>query len=104
MKNFREKISLDEVAAIANMTSTSFSRYFKARVNKSFSDFVKEIRIEQACKLLKEERLNINHIGYECGFQTLSNFNKQFKTLVGKQTHHYRNEYLKITVGAYRDI
>ncbi|MBE9586213.1 helix-turn-helix domain-containing protein [Mucilaginibacter sp. JRF] len=103
MKNFRQKIMLDDVAAIANMTNTSFSRYFKARVNKSFSDFVKEIRIEQACKLLKEEKLNINDIGYECGFKTLSNFNKQFKTVMKKQPHQYRNEYLEVSVGAYRD-
>lgn len=102
MKNFRQKISLDEVAGIVNMTRTSFSRYFKSRVNKSFSDFLKEIRIKYACKLLKEEKMNIDNIGYECGFQTLSNFNKQFKKVMGKQPHNYRNEYLQIAAEAYR--
>jgi AraC-like DNA-binding protein len=104
MNNFKHKISLEEVAAIANMTQTSFSRYFKTRVYKSFSDFLKEIRIEYACKLLKEENLNIDRIGYECGFQTLSNFNKQFKMVIGKQPHQYRSEYVKVTVDAYRDF
>ncbi|MBC7400442.1 MAG: helix-turn-helix transcriptional regulator [Mucilaginibacter sp.] len=104
MNNFKNKISLAHVAAIANMTPTSFSRYFSSRVNKSFSDFLKEIRIEHACKLLKEEKMNIEVIGYECGFQTLSNFNKQFKMVIGKQPHHYRSEYLKVTVDAYRDF
>lgn len=102
MKNFRQKISLDEVAGIVNMTRTSFSRYFKSRVNKTFSDFLKEIRIEYACKLLKEEKMNIDNIGYECGFQTLSNFNMQFKKMMGKQPHCYRNEYLEVTSEAYR--
>jgi len=104
MNNFKNKVSLAHVAAIANMTPTSFSRYFSSRVNKSFSDFLKEIRIEHACKLLKEEKMNIDVIGYECGFQTLSNFNKQFKMVIGKQPHHYRSEYLKVTVDAYRDF
>ncbi|MEJ7692394.1 AraC family transcriptional regulator [Daejeonella sp.] len=103
MKNFRQKIKLEEVAALVNMTRTSFSRYFRSRVNKSFSDFLKEIRIEYACKLLHEEKMNIDSIGYECGFQTLSNFNKQFKNVMKKQPHTYRNEYLHVLADSYRD-
>ncbi|MHB1177634.1 MAG: AraC family transcriptional regulator [Daejeonella sp.] len=98
MKNFRQTIRLEDVAAIASMTPTSFSRYFKSRVNKSFSDFLKEIRIDYARKLLSEEEMNINQIAYECGFQNLSNFNKQFKTVTGKQPFHYRNECLKVQI------
>lgn len=103
MKNFKQKISLDEVAGMVNMTRTSFSRYFKSRVNKSFSDFLKEIRIQYACKLLQEEKMNIDSIGYECGFQTLSNFNKQFKNVMEKQPYCYRKEYLKVSNDVYRD-
>lgn len=98
MKNFRRKIRLEDVAAISNMTPTSFSRYFKCRVNKSFSDFLKEIRIDYACKLLSKEKMSINQIGYECGFQNLSNFNKQFKTVTGRQPLHYRSECLKVQI------
>jgi len=101
MNNFHRKIHLEEVASIASMTSTSFSRYFKSRVNQSFSDFLKAIRIEYACKLLKEDKMNINRIGYQCGFQSLTNFNKQFKQVTGKQPHEYRNEYQKMAVEAY---
>ena len=103
MKNYKNHIGLDDVAEIVNMTRTSFSRYFKSRVNKTFSDFLKEIRIKHACKLLKEEKMNIDSIGYECGFQTLSNFNKQFKTVMGKQPHKYRNEYLKASTVTFRN-
>ena len=104
MKNFRGKIRLENVAAIANLTPTSFSRYFKSRVNKSFSDFLKEIRIDYACKLLNEEKMNIDQVGYECGFHTLSNFNKQFKRVTSKQPLYYRNECLKVKIDTYGDF
>jgi AraC-like DNA-binding protein len=95
-KHFKQKISLEEVAALTNMTPTSFSRYFKSRVNKSFSEFLGEIRIDHACKLLHEEQINISQIGYECGFPTLSNFNKQFKEITGKTPLKYRKEYFQV--------
>jgi AraC-like DNA-binding protein len=95
MQNFRQKISLDEVAALANMTPSSFSRYFKARANKSFSNFVSEIRVGNACKLIHEQEMNIAQVSYECGFNTLSNFNKQFKEITGKNPLKYKDEYLK---------
>ncbi len=95
MKNFREKITLDDVAAIANMSATSFSRYFKMHANKTFSDFLTEIRIGYACKLLVEKKMSISETCYESGFNTLSNFNRQFKEV----THHsplaYRQKYLE---------
>jgi transcriptional regulator GlxA family with amidase domain len=97
MKNFRQKISLEEVAGIVNMTPTSFCRFFKARVNKSFSDFVKEIRIEYSCKLLNEEKITINQVSYECGFPTLSNFNKQFRLITGDTPLNYRKRYRKLS-------
>jgi len=95
MKNFKHKISLDEVATLASMTPTSFSRYFKTRANKPFSRFVSEVRVGNACKLLHEDNLNIAQICYECGFNTLSNFNKQFKEIMRRNPHTYKEEYLK---------
>ena len=56
MKNFKSKISLDEVSGLLNMTTTSFCRYFKPRANKTFSSFVNEIRIGHARKLLLEDK------------------------------------------------
>jgi len=102
MKNYHNTVSVTEVAALVNMTRTSFSRYFRSHVNKSFSDFLKEIRIESACTLLKDGKMNIDQIGYESGFQTLSNFNKQFKMVTGKQPHLYRNEFLKVATFPYQ--
>ena len=96
MKNFKHKISLEAIADLINMTPTSFSRYFKSRVNKSFSDFLKELRIDYARKLLNENKISINSVSYDAGYTTLSNFNKQFKEVTGKTPLQYRNEYLKI--------
>ena len=96
MKNFRNKISLEVIADLINMTPSSFSRYFKSRVNKSFSDFIKELRIDYARKLLNENKISINSVSYDSGYTTLSNFNKQFKEVTGKTPLQYRNEYLKI--------
>lgn len=96
LQNFRKEIRLEEVAEIAYMSPTSFSRYFKAKTNKSFSAFVSELRIGYACKLLQEDSRTVAQICFESGFNTLSNFNKQFKDLIHKTPFEYRSEYLKI--------
>ena len=98
MKNFRQKVSLAEISDLVNMTETSFSRYFKSRVNKSFSESLKELRIDYARKLLNENKISINQVSYDSGYTTLSNFNKQFKEVTGKTPLQYRNEYQKITI------
>lgn len=96
MKNFKGDIMLEKVAEIANMSPTAFSRYFKTRTNKTFSNFISELRISLACKLLKEDKANIAQICFECGFNTLSNFNKQFKDITGTTPLKYKQEYLKL--------
>lgn len=93
MKNFREHISLKDVAAIANMSPSSFSRYFKVHANKTFSDFLTEIRIGYSCKLLTNQKANISQICYDSGFGTLSNFNRQFKAVTHYSPLEYRKKY-----------
>jgi AraC-like DNA-binding protein len=90
LANYRTSMNLDEVASLAGMATTAFCRYFKARTNKTFSDFVSELRIGFACKLLMDNNLSITQVCYESGFNTLSNFNKQFKDLKGKTPSEYR--------------
>lgn len=96
IKNFSRKILLRELADMMYMTPTSFSRYFTMRNNKSFSRFVSEIRIRHACKLLTETEDSIAQISYDCGFDTLSNFNKQFKEFTHKRPGDYKKEYMSI--------
>lgn len=96
LKNFRRKILLEELSELLHMTPTSFSRYFTIKNNKPFSKFVSEIRIKHACKLLTETDDPIAHICYECGFNTLSNFNKQFKEFMLKKPAEYKKAFLSI--------
>jgi transcriptional regulator GlxA family with amidase domain len=83
-KNFQQKIELDEAAKIANMSKTAFCRFFKNKTNKTFSEFLNEMRINYAKKLLAEGRLTVAQIAYECGFNSPSYFNRQFKAHTGK--------------------
>jgi AraC-like DNA-binding protein len=95
MNNFQRNIELEEVARLANMSPSAFCRYFKARANKTFFDFISEIRIGHACKLLIDENLSVTQISYQSGFNTLSNFNRQFKAITGKSPVQYQKEYLE---------
>jgi AraC-like DNA-binding protein/quercetin dioxygenase-like cupin family protein len=92
-ENFQKKIQLQEVASLANMTESAFSRYFKSRMNKPFSEFLSDVRFSHACKLLHELDANISEICYESGFNTLSNFNKQFKERMGVTPMAYKKDY-----------
>lgn len=95
-KNFRTKVLLEDLAELLHMTPTSFSRYFTMKNNKPFSKFIAEIRIKHACKMLIETDDSIADISYECGFNTLSNFNKQFKEIISKKPTEYKKEFTTI--------
>lgn len=93
-RNFRSPILIEEPASLLNMTPSSFSRYFRMKTSKSFSNFVTEVRIRNACNLLSTaETKSIAQICYESGFNTLSNFNKQFKTVMGITPKEYRHKF-----------
>ena len=93
LKHFKENINLSTVASLSNMTEAAFCRYFKSRTNKTFSDFVKEIRIGNACKILQDENKSISQTCYESGYNTVSNFNNQFKSLKGISPLQYQKLY-----------
>ena len=95
-QNLRKRVSVEEIAELLHMTPTSFSRYFAMKNNKPFSRFVTEIRIKHACEMLTETDASIAEICYECGFNTLSNFNRQFKEVTLKTPTHYKKEFMGI--------
>ena len=71
-----------KVADVASMTRNAFCKYFKKRTNKTYVQFLNEIRVEQACKLLLSQTdMNIAEIAEQCGFRNMSNFNRQFKSI-----------------------
>jgi AraC-like DNA-binding protein len=94
LSNFKRKIQMDEMAAIANMSPNSFCRYFKSRTHKTYSQFINEIRIGHACKLLIEDKISIKQICYESGFRNAASFHNFFKLITGKSPLSYQKEFL----------
>ncbi|PWL37398.1 AraC family transcriptional regulator [Flagellimonas aquimarina] len=90
--NFKEDISLDEIANIVSMTVPSFCRYFKKITNKTFTQFVNEYRLVHASKLLAEQPISITQVCYDSGFNNFSHFNKSFKAFTGQNPSEYRNQ------------
>jgi len=93
--NFKEHISLQEIADVASMTVPAFCRYFKKVTGKTFTKLVNEYRVVHATKLLSESQMSITDIAYECGFNNFSHFNKLFKEITGKSASKYRGEMKK---------
>lgn len=91
--NFQKKITLNEVAEVAGMTTNSFCRYFKHHTGKTYSDFLVEIRIGFACKLLLANKSSAKQISYESGFNNFSSFHQCFKKITGKTPQAYKKEY-----------
>ena len=79
-KEFQRPIALKEVAGLANLTPEAFCKYFKTRTRKTYINFLNEIRVNHACRLLTEDK-SISGICYDCGFMNLSNFNRIFKKI-----------------------
>ena len=95
-KHFNEKITINEVAALLNMTTQSFCRYFKNKTKKTYIQFLMEVRIGNACRLLGEDEKNVSEVCYDCGYNNMSHFNHQFKTITKKTPLEYKIEYIKI--------
>ncbi|MCC4214195.1 AraC family transcriptional regulator [Leeuwenhoekiella parthenopeia] len=91
LDNFQENIALEEVAEKANMSKNAFCRYFKKRTNKTYFQFLIDLRIEQACKLLYNKKdLSIGAISELSGFPNVANFNRKFKELKHMTPSEYR--------------
>lgn len=93
--NFSGKISLEEVASLLNMTKYSFCRYFKSKTRKTYIQFLMEVRIGQACRLLVEEDLTVTEVCYSCGYNNISHFYNQFIAITGKKPLQYKRNYLQ---------
>ncbi|GGH10587.1 helix-turn-helix domain-containing protein [Sphingobacterium alkalisoli] len=92
--HFKKDISLEEVANISNLSVTSFCRYFKMMTKKTYYDFLIEIRISHACRMLVENKLPTEVICFECGFNNVSNFYRHFKRVTGMTPLDYKRRYL----------
>ena len=93
-----EKVTLTQVSRTAGLSPMVFSRVFSRVVRKTFSQYVLELRLDNACRLLTETAHSISEIGYESGFQNISNFNRLFRKNRGMTPRDYRN-HIRHTMG-----
>lgn len=90
IESFAEPITLVEIAKLVNMSVPAFCNYFKKSTKKTYINFLNEVRIGHACKLLIDTERTILEICFESGFNTLANFNKQFLKVKKMTPSRYR--------------
>ena len=95
--HFQDPISLATVASYADMSVPAFCNYFRKSTKKTYIDFLNEIRIGYACQLLADTQKTVQEICFECGFNTLANFNKQFMQLKKRTPTGFRKECINRT-------
>lgn len=93
--HYTETINLHNIAAMVPMNATAFCRYFKEKSGKTFTEYVLDLRIGYACKLLVGNSMDISQISIECGFNTTTHFNRIFKRNTGLTPSEYRRQFLK---------
>jgi AraC-like DNA-binding protein/quercetin dioxygenase-like cupin family protein len=95
MQHFQSEIRLDDVAQRIYLSKNAFCRFFKQRTNKTFFQFLAEIRIQHACELIDENpEAPISEIAIESGYQTISNFNRQFGEITKMNPSEYRRKFI----------
>jgi len=93
MNNYSNNISLDTIAKVASMTKNAFCKYFKKRTNKTYFRFLNELRVENASKLLLVNNdYSIAEIADQSGFNNISNFNRQFKSVKHLAPSDYKKQ------------
>ena len=96
--HYKDEIRLEQLADLIGMTPTAFSRYFKHRTGKNLSDYIVDIRLGYAARRLVDTSDTIAEVCYRCGFNTLSNFNRQFRKHKGCSPTEFREKYCKTKV------
>jgi AraC-like DNA-binding protein len=92
-ENYFKQISLEKISKIARMSPFAFSRYFKKNSGAGFVEYLNRVRTNKACYLLRETEYQVNEIAVECGFASISNFNKQFRKTEGISPRDYRAQF-----------
>ena len=93
MNHYREEIDLKKLAELVSMAEGSLCRYFKMHVGTSIFDYLNQIKVEFACKLLMDPELAIVDACLDSGFNNLSHFNKQFRKNTGVTPTEYRKRF-----------
>jgi AraC-like DNA-binding protein len=93
--HYKEEIRLSELANLTNMTPIAFSRFFKLRTGERLIDYIIDIRLGHATRLLVDSTMSISEICYDCGFNNISNFNRIFKKKKNCSPKEFRENYRK---------
>lgn len=91
--NFHKPITLGKASKIVHMSPFSFSRFFKKNSGTGFIEYLNRVRMTRACHLLRETRYQVRQVATECGFSSISNFNKQFRKSEGISPKAYRAQF-----------
>ncbi len=89
--NYTKELTIKEAASVGAMNPSAFCRYFREKTGRTFKQYVLEMRIGYACKLLGLGRMNIGEVGMECGFNSSIHFNRVFRKFTGMSPTEYRN-------------
>ena len=92
-ENYFKQISLEKISKIARMNPVAFSRFFKKNCGAGFVEYLNRVRTNKACYLLRETEFQVHDIAVECGFSSISNFNKQFRKTEGISPRDYRAQF-----------
>jgi AraC-like DNA-binding protein len=95
MHHYESPLTLEDVAAQAHMTPQAFCRYFKKHTRHTFVSFLNQVRINEACKKLTDGSYDsVSTVAYNCGFNSITNFNRVFKSVTGKSPRDYIRDYI----------
>jgi AraC-like DNA-binding protein len=92
-ENYFRPISLEKISRVVKMNPVAFSRYFKENSGTGFVEYLNRTRTNKACYLLRETDFQVQEIALECGFGSISNFNKQFRKSEGISPKNYRSQF-----------
>ncbi|WP_144604617.1 AraC family transcriptional regulator [Algoriphagus algorifonticola] len=92
LENKNRTIRLEEAASVASMSKEAFCRFFKLRTRKTFTQYLNQLRVNEALKLLEETELGIAEIAFQVGFENLSYFNRAFRKIQGETPSYYRRK------------
>ncbi len=92
-ENYFKPVSLSKISKIAKMSPITFSRFFKRNSGVGFVEYINKVRTNKACYLLRETEYQVHDIAMECGFASISNFNKQFRKAEGISPRDYRAQF-----------
>lgn len=96
--NYQNELRLNELASLAGMSPSAFSRFFKLRTGRNLSDYIIDLRLGHASRQLVDTSKSISEISYSCGFNNLSNFNRIFKKKKGCSPSEFRENYRKTRI------